>query len=211
MRPRSRFSSRGPPHFRGGACESRRPRWKEWTTRSLVGTRWVQHFVSKACDPAGLLQESLGAFPDTPFWRKLPQTPPIFGDTFYPRTLRDTSGRKAREIPVAGRGKSQLLKMGSILVTSSQDSSALGYREFTQEGAMTISPFAAREGTSAPQWPKRKKMLSSPRSVQWLLRPVIRGAESHLRLPERGINLCGGPVTSGNVRGLLWLHWPGTE
>ena len=44
--------------------------------------------------------------------------------------------------------------------------SGLGYREFTQEGPVTISPFAAREGTSAPQWPNVKKMLSSPRSSE---------------------------------------------
>ena len=40
------------------------------------------------------------------------------------------------------------LFLSSILVISSQDSSALGYREF------------------APQWPNVKKKLSSPRSVQ---------------------------------------------
>ena len=54
-------------------------------------------------------------------------------------------------------GEYNILFLGSVLVISSQDSSALGYREFTQEGAMTISPFAAREGTSAPQWPIAKK------------------------------------------------------
>ena len=54
-------------------------------------------------------------------------------------------------------GEYNILFLGSILVISSQDSSALGYREFTQEGPMTISPFAAREGTSAPQWPNVKK------------------------------------------------------
>ena len=55
------------------------------------------------------------------------------------------------------RGEYNILFLGSILVISSQDSSALGYREFTQEGPMTISPFAAREGTSAPQRPNVKK------------------------------------------------------
>ena len=55
------------------------------------------------------------------------------------------------------RGEYNILFLGSILVISSQDSSALGYREFTQEGPMTINPFAAREGTSAPQWPNVKK------------------------------------------------------
>ena len=54
-------------------------------------------------------------------------------------------------------GEYNILFLGSILVISSQDSSALGYQEFTQEGAMTIIPFAAREGTSAPQWPNVKK------------------------------------------------------
>ena len=49
------------------------------------------------------------------------------------------------------------LFLDSILVISSQDSSALRYREFTQEGAMTMSPFAAREGTSVPQWPNVKQ------------------------------------------------------
>ena len=53
--------------------------------------------------------------------------------------------------------RENILFLGSVLVISSQDSSALGYREFTQEGAMTISPFAAREGTGAPQWPIVKK------------------------------------------------------
>ena len=86
------------------------------TTRSLVGTRWVQHFVSR-----------------------------LYVGHFLPRLC------------------------------------ALGHREFTQEGPMTISPFAAREGTSAPQWPNLKKMLLSPRSVQWLLRPVIRGAERFVK------------------------------
>ena len=54
-------------------------------------------------------------------------------------------------------GEYNILFLDSILVISSQDSSALGYREFTQEGAMTMSPFAAREGTSVPQWPNVKK------------------------------------------------------
>ena len=54
-------------------------------------------------------------------------------------------------------GEYNILFLGSTLVISSQDSSALGYREFTQEGAMTISPFAARGGTSAPQWPNVKQ------------------------------------------------------
>ena len=56
-----------------------------------------------------------------------------------------------------GSTGSQIVFLGSILVMSSQDSFALGKREFAQEGAMTISPFAAREGTSAPQWPNVKK------------------------------------------------------
>ena len=55
------------------------------------------------------------------------------------------------------RGEYNILFLGSILDISSQDSSALGYREFTQEGPMTISPYAAREGTSTPQWPNVKK------------------------------------------------------
>ena len=55
------------------------------------------------------------------------------------------------------RGEYNILFLGSILVISSQDPSAPGYREFTEEGPMTISPFAAREGTSAPQWPNVKK------------------------------------------------------
>ena len=63
-------------------------------------------------------------------------------------------------------GEYNICFLGSVVVISSQDSSALGYREFTQEGAMTISPFAARKGTSAPQWPIVKKTLSSPCSVQ---------------------------------------------
>ena len=54
-------------------------------------------------------------------------------------------------------GEYNIWFLGSIRVISSQDSSALEYREFTQEGAMTISPFAAKEGTSAPQWPNVKK------------------------------------------------------
>ena len=54
-------------------------------------------------------------------------------------------------------GEYNILFLSSVLVISSQDSSALGHRKFTQEGAMTISPFAAREGTGAPQWPIVKK------------------------------------------------------
>ena len=93
------------------------------------------------------------------------------------------------------RGEYSILFLGSILVISSQDSSALGYREFTPEGPMTINPFAAREGTSAPQWPDVKKKLSSPRSVQWLLRPVIPGTlkwETDLYTPQ----VLGGPKTA---------------
>ena len=54
-------------------------------------------------------------------------------------------------------GEYNILFLGSILVIFSQDSSALGYREFTEEGSMTIRPFAAREGTSVRQWPNVKK------------------------------------------------------
>ena len=54
-------------------------------------------------------------------------------------------------------GEYNILFLGSVLVISSQDSSALGYREFTQKGAMTIGPFAAKEGTSGPQWQIVKK------------------------------------------------------
>ena len=92
----------------------------------------------------------------------------------FPASVAGTSGRKPRlprssktllfSATKTGRpghwsepGEYNILFLGSILVISSQDSSALGYREFTQEGAMTISPFAAREGTSAPQWPNVKK------------------------------------------------------
>ena len=56
-------------------------------------------------------------------------------------------------------GEYNILFLGPILVISSQDSPALGYREFTQEGPMTISPFAAREGTSALQWPNVKNVV----------------------------------------------------
>ena len=75
-------------------------------------------------------------------------------------------------------GEYNILFLGSILVISSQDSCALGYREFTQEGPMTISPFAAREGTSAPQWPNVKKccrhlVLSSDFFVQSYAVPIL--------------------------------------
>ena len=64
--------------------------------------------------------------------------------------------------------------LSSVLVISSQYSSALGYREFTQEGAMTISPFAAREGTGAPQWPIVKNVVVTS------FRPVT-SSSSHTR------------------------------
>ena len=73
-------------------------------------------------------------------------------------------------------GEYNILFLGSFLVVAShwQDSSARGYREFTQEGAMTISPFAAREGTSAPQWPNVKN------DVVTSFRPVP-SSSSHTR------------------------------
>ena len=82
-----------------------------------------------------------------------------------------------------------ILFLGSILVISSQDSSALGYREFTQEGPMTISPFAAREGTSAPQWPNVKKCCrhlvpSSDFFVQSYAVPIICKAPRHKQHKE---------------------------
>ena len=55
-----------------------------------------------------------------------------------------------------------ILFLGSIVVISSQDSSALGYRGFTQEGAPICSQRRNKRTTMA----KRKKMLLSPRSVQ---------------------------------------------
>ena len=90
-------------------------------------------------------------------------------------------------------GEFSILFLGSILVISSQDSSALGCRKFTQEGAMTTSPFAAREGTSAPQWPNIKKCCrhlvpSSVFFVQSYTVPIngpFRGAVfRHGRVPE---------------------------
>ena len=76
-------------------------------------------------------------------------------------------------------GEYNILFLRSILVISSQSSSALGYRELTQEGAMRISPFAAREGTSAPQWPIVKKCCrhlvpSSDFFVQSYAVPIFR-------------------------------------
>ena len=54
-------------------------------------------------------------------------------------------------------GEYNILFLGSILVISSQDSSALGCREFTQEGAMTISPFATQRRNKRTTMAKRKK------------------------------------------------------
>ena len=71
-------------------------------------------------------------------------------------------------------GEYNILFLDSILVISSQDSSALGNREFTQEGAMTMSPFAAREGTSVPQWPNVKNVVVTS------FRPVT-SSSSHTR------------------------------
>ena len=85
-------------------------------------------------------------------------------------------------------GEYNILFLGSILVISSQDSSALGYREFTQEGQMTISPFAAREGTSAPQWPNAKKCCrhlvpSSDFFVQSYAVPILETSPG-LKFPQ---------------------------
>ena len=88
-------------------------------------------------------------------------------------------------------GEYNILFLGSILVISSQDSSALGYREFTQEGAMTISPFAAREGTNAPQWPNVEKcsrhlVPSSDFFVQSYAVPIFGPGDCPARLQMRG-------------------------
>ena len=82
------------------------------------------------------------------------------------------------------RGEYNILFLGSMLVISSQDSSALEYREFTQEGPMTINPFATREGTSAPQWPNVKKCCrhlvpSSDFFVQSYAVPMSESVWSH--------------------------------
>ena len=98
-----------------------------------------------------------------------------------------------------------ILFLGSfVVIFSSQDSSALGYREFKQEGPVTISPFAARKGTSAPQWPNVKKMLSSPRSVQWLIRPVIFGAECSIWWSTRWGSQLSSSSSSRLGRSLDW-------
>ena len=73
-------------------------------------------------------------------------------------------------------GEYNILFLGSILVISSQHSSALGYREFTEEGSMTIRPFAAREGTSVPQWPNVKKCCRHLVPSSDFFAPLIRGA-----------------------------------
>ena len=91
-------------------------------------------------------------------------------------------------------GEYNILFLGSVLVISSQDSSALGYREFTQEGAITISPFAAREGTSAPQWPIVKKCCrhlvpSSDFFVQSSAVPSVQSLCAFFQERKRHINI----------------------
>ena len=105
-------------------------------------------------------------------------------------------------------GEYNILFLGSILVISSQDSSALGYREFTHEGAMTISPFAAGEGTSAPQWPNVKKMLSSPRSVP------VTSSSSPSRCQFFSLHVFSLPINVPYLHGCAyritqhgWAHW----
>ena len=103
--------------------------------------------------------------------------PPFFGDcTLTPGKLHLSATKMTgRPGHWSEPGEYNILLLGSILVVSAQDSSALAYREFTQEDAMTISPFAAREGTSAPQWPNVKKKV-----VVTSFRPVT-SSPSHIR------------------------------
>ena len=87
---------------------------------------------------------------------KIPRDNPVkilFTCFFLYVFFRETSATKMTGRPGhwSEPGECNILFLGSILVISSQDSTALGYREFTQEGPMTIRPFAAGEGTSAPQ------------------------------------------------------------
>ena len=82
----------------------------------------------------------------------VPPPPPNSKPAFWWNLLCSATKMTGRPGHWSEPGEYNILFLGSILVISSQDSSALGYREFTQEGAMTISPFAARERTSAPQW-----------------------------------------------------------
>ena len=105
--------------------------------------------------------------------------------------IRLSSREKRSATKMTGRpghwsepGEYNILFLGSILVISSQDSSALGYREFTQEGAMTISPFAAREGTSAPQWPNVKNVVVTS------FRPVSDFFVQSYAVPKRREKAC---------------------
>ena len=114
--------------------------------------------IKNSCERVNLFSRSC-------FWSvsRIPPKPTLHWTGLPDRNTDKMTGRPGHW---SEPGEYNILFLGSILVISSQVSSALGYREFTQDGAMTISPFAAREGTSAPQWPNVKKMLSSPRSIQ---------------------------------------------
>ena len=95
-----------------------------------------------------------------------------------------------------------MLFLGSILVISSQDSSALGCREFTQEGAMTRSPFTAREGTSAPQWPNVKKCC----------RHLVPSSDFFIQSYAVLMNVRPPALTKGKngrkkKKNGLWRHW----
>ena len=101
------------------------------TTRSLVGTRWVQHFVSRFC----------------------------FGH-FLPRLLRRTWVQRVHT-----------------------------------RGCHDNKPIRSQRRIKRTTMPNRKKMLSSPRSVQWLLRPAffrsrdLGGLGGHLNLKTRSRTL----------------------
>ena len=114
-------------------------------------------------------------------------------------------------------GEYNILCLGSILVISSQDSSALGYREFTQEGAMTISPFAAREGTSGPQWPNVKKCcrhLVPSRDLFVQSYVVVRAgtepSERKRHINSYHINFLCRPSSPGLSQGQTQRNWAST-
>ena len=110
-------------------------------------------------------------------------------------------------------GEYNISFLGSILA---QDSTPLGYREFTQERAMTISPFAAGEGTSAPQWPKVKKCCrhlvpSSDFFIQSYAVPRNEGGEEFtqtatLRDSGNSRRLLSGPISRDTA--ILLLRYP---
>ena len=110
-------------------------------SQETIGNRWcLQKPLSPICClPYGALLAELGIS-----WNDLL----LLHLTRRPRWPDDQ---------VNGRNQVSTTYCFSALFWSFPPKTPPGYREFTQEGPMTITLFTAREGTSAPQWPNVKK------------------------------------------------------